>query len=542
MSQRSLIAIFCAGVLYLTLFYQLGNLAFVGADEPRYARVGEEMNLKDEYITPTLDFRPWLEKPPLLFWIESASFRIFGVSERTARLPVAVLSLLCLLSLGSFLHRFAGMRTGILGVLILSTSGLFFVYARAASTDAPMVATFTMGLLGAFWATRAGTLLPALAAGVCLGLAVLAKGPVALILFLGVFGLYFLFLQSIRWSRSQVLAMAAAFLLTSVPWFFLVWRTNGYAFVSTFWINHHLARFLTDIHHHTQPFWYYLPVLLLGFFPWVCFLPSSFRRVWEKRRSLDEDSVGLELFLWLAVIVPFVFFSAGRSKLPGYVLPAVPPMAALAALQWNRWMDPEAGLPPALRNGFLAMGLVGLALSGALLWGFTSVYETPSLGVLLAFPLAAGTLWGCRQGLRGRPAAAFFSVAAAMTLFAALLYWKGAPVVDDFHSARDLSRHILPRINPRAPLILYRYFHHTAHYYTGYQATRESVESPAELIDYLRVNPQERYYLLTQEAGWRELESFQPRLIEHRGNLFLVELSGRVEDDTRTVSRETADN
>ena len=96
MSQKWLVVLFCGGVVYLTLFYQLGNLSFFGSDEPRYARVGEEMNLRGSYITPTLNFRPWLEKPPLLFWLEAVSFRLFGVHEWSARLPAATLALLSL--------------------------------------------------------------------------------------------------------------------------------------------------------------------------------------------------------------------------------------------------------------------------------------------------------------------------------------------------------------------------------------------------------------------------------------------------------------
>jgi len=253
-SHRSLAALFGAGVIYLTLFYQLGNLAFVGADEVRYARVAEEMNLTGEYVTPTLDFRPWFEKPPLLFWLESASFKLFGVQEWTARLPAALLAFFCLLALGAFMRHQSGARVGLLAVLVLSTSSLFFIYARAASTDMPLVATLTMALLLGFHATRSFSPAWAGAAGVLLGLAVLAKGPVAVLLFVGVFGAYFILQQQFGWSPVQVGVLTATCLMTAGPWFWMVWKQNGSSFVSTFWVNHHLARFLTVIHHHAQPF------------------------------------------------------------------------------------------------------------------------------------------------------------------------------------------------------------------------------------------------------------------------------------------------
>ena len=112
--RPSTLLLFAAVAAYLAFFYQLGNFAFLGADEARYARIGEEMNLRGQYVTPTLNFLPWLEKPPLLFGLEAFSFHLFGVNEGSARLPVAALALLgalCASGLGSSL---AGQRAGVL--------------------------------------------------------------------------------------------------------------------------------------------------------------------------------------------------------------------------------------------------------------------------------------------------------------------------------------------------------------------------------------------------------------------------------------------
>ena len=202
MTQKWSVALFCGSVIYLTLFYQLGNLAFLGADEPRYARIGEEMNLRDSYITPTLNFRPWLEKPPLLFWLEAGSFQLFGVHEWSARLPVGIVALLSLLMMALLAFKLAGPRVAILTVLILSTSMLFVAFARAASTDTILVALLSAAMVCGFQATRGVSILWAGSAGVALGLSVLAKGPVAVVLFAGIFGLYFLLEQEIGLDRA----------------------------------------------------------------------------------------------------------------------------------------------------------------------------------------------------------------------------------------------------------------------------------------------------------------------------------------------------
>lgn len=527
MFQKRWVLLFSACVIYLTLFYQLGNLAFVGADEPRYARIGEEMHLSGRYLTPTLNDQPWLEKPPLLFWLEAGSFSLFGVHEWSARFPVGILALLSLLGVGMFSRDLQGSRTALFTVLILSTSGLFFVFARAASTDSVLVSMLSTAMVCGYQAARKGSNLWAVGAGVALGLAVLAKGPVAILLFAGVFGLYFLLIQELHWSALQIALLAISFSLTAVPWFWEVWRENGYNFVATFWINHHLARFFTDLHHHSQPFWYYLPVLLIGFFPWIFFLGSALLRSWHRRRHLLEPRFRPELFLWLWVAVPFAFFSISESKLAGYILPVFPPLAVLVALEWDHWIQGDLISQRLMRAQLMVMGGFALLFSVALLWGFYFIYHAPVIGVLLALPIATGAGLALFELQLRRPTAIFMSLVAAMTLFASLAYWKAAPVVDDYHSARDLSQLILPRISEEEPLILYRYFHHTAHYYTNYQVAAEVVNDLDALDNYFKGHPQSRYYILTQEAGQKDLDGLEADLVQHQGNLYLMEATAR---------------
>jgi 4-amino-4-deoxy-L-arabinose transferase-like glycosyltransferase len=526
-SQKRWVYIFSACVIYLTLFYQLGNLAFVGADEPRYARIGEEMHLSGSYLTPTLNNQPWLEKPPLLFWLEAGSYSLFGVHEWSARFPVGVMALVSLLGVGWLSREVQGSRAAFFTILILSTSVLFFVFARAASTDSILVSMLSMAMVCGYQATRKESHLWAVGTGVALGLAVLAKGPVAILLFAGIFALYFLLIQQLQWSALQIALLASSFSLTAVPWFWQVWRENGYNFVATFWINHHLARFFTDLHHHSQPFWYYLPVLLIGFFPWIFFLGSALLRNWRRRGHLLEPRFRPELFLWLWVAVPFVFFSISGSKLPGYILPVFPPLAVLVALEWDRWIEEDLISQRLMRTQLIALGGFALLFSAALLWGFYFIYHAPLIGVLLTLPIAMGVGWALFELQLRRPPTIFLSLVAAMTLFASLLYWKAAPVVDDYHSARDISQSILSRISEKEPLILYRYFHHTAHYYTHYQTTAEAVDDLGALHEYFQEHPQSHYYILTQEAGQEDLNDLEAELVQHQGNLYLLEATAR---------------
>ncbi len=526
MKRPITLLLFAAVAAYLAFFYQLGNFAFLGADEARYARIGEEMNLRDQYVTPTLNFLPWLEKPPLLFWLEASSFHLFGVSEWSARLPVALIALLAVICASSLGYSLAGQRAAVLTFFILCASGLFFVNARAASTDMPLTACFTAAMACGLQASRRTSLLWGAGAGLTLGLAALAKGPVALVLFGAVFVAYFLWIGKLKWSWQQIAVAILTLLACSLPWYWQVWKENGYDFVVTFWLNHHLARFLTTVHHHSQPFWYYPVVTLIGFFPWVFFLGSSIARLWSKRRILSRPESRFELFLWLWVLVPGIFFSFSGSKLPGYILPLLPALALLVALEWDRHLNGDVTTYRIMRFQWPALAATGLVLMLGLVAGFYLAYGS-HMGIVLALPLGVGVFWGMRQFRRRQPQAAFISLVGGMLLFAGLAYWKMLPILDDFHSAREVSLMASSEISAAEPLVLYRYFHHTAQYYTGYQTTQEAIPDLDALGKYSSEHPQTHYYVLTQKAGWKDLKSLPGvRQIHRKGNLMLAELPG----------------
>ena len=511
--------------LYVVYFLNLGNMAFLGADEPRYARIGEEMLRTADFVTPTLNSRPWLEKPPLLFWMGALSFGLFGVSEEAARFPVALLGLLAALGCSYLLYRVQGRRAALLGLLILSTSPLFFVYSRAASTDMPLAALLTLSLICAFQAHTTGRLSLALVAGTSLGLATLAKGPVALLLGFGVL-LGFRVLRSRPFCSALQLTFGLLTLsVVTVPWFWLVWKANGYNFLATFILNHHLARYLTDLHHHAQPFWFFLPVVLLGSFPWVVFLGSSILRVWRRPDSLFSENSGLLLYLWLWVLVPFLFFSFSESKLAGYILPAVPPLSMLVALEWDRLLSSELTARKMLRIELAFVSAAALLMGLTCLIGARIYYDSSWIGFLLGAPLlATGVL--VHWPLRGYPLRTVFGIlVGGMLVFVGIAYWQAAPEVSKFHSSKALMVEVRHRISRDEPIIFYRFFHHTALYYSGYQALPEPIENLESLNAYIRDHPQDRYLVLTQKDGFRELSAkLGVSHFRAEGNQFLLEV------------------
>jgi 4-amino-4-deoxy-L-arabinose transferase-like glycosyltransferase len=338
------------------LLFRLGAVPLVGPDEPRYARVAVEMHRSGDPVTPRLAGEPWLEKPALYYWLAAACMKGLGETEVAARLPSVVAFLawvLCVVFLGTRLY---GSRAGLHGGFVLGTSLLAFVYGRAATMDMLLAATVTgaIGLLGLAALDRVGRW--AVPAGYALAaLAVLAKGPLGILLPLMVLGAYLALSRDGRGAR-RILSLRGAliFLLLALPWHVHLMLSQGRAFFDVFLLDHNLKRFFSTIHQHPGPFYYYIPVLLGSLFPWSGLVLPALARMRPRADAGDRL-----LLLWL--LIPFIFFSLAGSKLPGYILPCLAPIALVA----GRWAATVTLEDPRLhRSGLRIAALVSLVAGG----------------------------------------------------------------------------------------------------------------------------------------------------------------------------------
>jgi 4-amino-4-deoxy-L-arabinose transferase-like glycosyltransferase len=332
MTNRTRIdALMLAGFCAFLFLYGLGQFGLIGADEPRYAQVAREMLQRRDWITPVLYGQPWLEKPPLYYWQAMIAYSIFGVSDWAARLPSAFDATLLVLAIYLFLRRF---RPGfeLDGALIAGSSAGIIAFARAASMDMALTASFGMAML-AWWAWRESGKNNYLAASYgFLALGMLAKGPVAPFLAFLVIVLYAAAVREFRLiSKTLWLPGILLFCAIALPWYIAVQVRNA-NFFHAFIIQHNLDRFSANLYHHPEPFWYYVPVGALALLPWTIFVVAALvqeLRLWVNKRKSNgagrgnlEDQFSMFACCWL--IVPAVFFSVSQSKLPGYILPAIP--------------------------------------------------------------------------------------------------------------------------------------------------------------------------------------------------------------------------
>ena len=327
-----LLAGFCA----FLFFYGLGQFGLIGADEPRYAQVAREMLERHDWVTPTLGGHAWLEKPPLYYWQAMLSFSIFGVSDVAARIPSALDATLLVIAVYLFFRKF---RRGVEvdAALITASCAGVIGFARAASMDMSLSAAFSIGMLAwwSWWESKRKTYLTGFY--VCIALGSLAKGPVAPLLAVLVI---LLFAATTRESKSLLRTLwfpgIVLFCAITLPWYIMVQLRNP-QFFREFILEHNFARFSTNLYHHPEPFWYYLPVAALALVPWLVFVVAAgveSVRVWWRERNASRSAdfeLQFRVFACCWLVAPVVFFSLSQSKLPGYILPAVPAAAVLLA-------------------------------------------------------------------------------------------------------------------------------------------------------------------------------------------------------------------
>ncbi len=524
----------CAFLILLsfcTIFFRLGSLPLIGADEPRYARIAQEMLQDHRWVTPTLEFRPWLEKPPLYYWITVPLYAVFGMTETSARLGPASLGLISALAVFRLGTRFWSPAAGLMSASILLTAVGYVAFARGASTDMPLTACLTVALALLAEAAVARDLpgWRVLPAYLLLGLSVLAKGPVAVVLVAGILLLFWLFDERgggfRRWHALSGLIITTA---VSLPWFWLAFRENGFAFVSTFFINHNIARFVSDIHHHSEPFYYYVPVLLGLFIPWSAWLlllwPSSIAG--ELRRWRDWDRATLFLLCW--IVFPLVFFSFSESKLAGYALPALPPLALLLGSGWSK--ATAGGVRHRIRLSAAWLYLLlsaGLAVASPLVFG-TEYGGAWRIGFLVSTAVFLPALFAFFHGIRGRWRLAFAATLVQGLALVLAIAQFAFPVIGTYESTREIARQALAQEKPGEPIVTFLSFHHALYYYTGYRISADF----EDLDSLMRFAAAHRNLLVVVRAehvdDLERLPGFKVKVLGSQGNLRLLELGKTV--------------
>ncbi|MGA9569985.1 MAG: hypothetical protein WBS17_07855 [Candidatus Acidiferrales bacterium] len=451
-----------AGVVILvSLFANLGAVGLLGPDEPRYAWIARAMAETGDWVTPRLWGAPWFEKPVLYYWAAAIGFRMHLPPEWAARLPSAIAALVAAKAIAWFARRhYAAAEDSIasptlLAPVIFATSVAAIAFARAATPDMLFSAAITLAMVFAANVLRqSGALripdqprteihnsnLPMLLLwGASLGLGVLAKGPAAVILAGGAVGIWAI--ATSNWRAAIRLAhpvAIAAFSVVALPWYALCARRNP-DFLHVFIFQHNFERYLTPLFQHQQPFWFFGPITILALLPWSALLIAAVTealRLWREKSW--KNSPGFFVACW--AVFPIVFFSFSQSKLPSYILPAVPALALVIAISAGRAFQRSRANAIILSAG---VGLVWIVLAAIFLhvthkFPFTEMPSSiPFLGkaaLALAIVVAAAILYaGTNKNLR--LVVILASLCAVATLEAANTFVL--PALEPYISARS---------------------------------------------------------------------------------------------------------
>ena len=358
-------------VCALLFFFNLGQPVVIDYDEGVYAEVSREMHSLGEYIIPKLNGEDFFEKPPMLYWSQIIGYYVFDVTAYGARFFNALAGLLTILCVYYGARRPLGNTVAFNSALILSGSRIFVYLARVAMTDMLLTLFLTLSMLVSWYGTERslnnqnGTVLFLLGCFLA-SLAMLTKGAIGALFPIATAVIYLIsigrihFLLRPRWLFPGALILAAV----GFSWYLLLGTTHpeGFGFMKELFMEHHVGRFSNPMEGHSGPFYFYLIVLFVGFMPWLPFLVLALAKlpVWKNSES-SHRFLRLQVIFSLAV---FIFFSVAATKLPNYILPALPGAALLIASYFNSRHPGTTGpMRLAALIGLLPVFFLGITLA-----------------------------------------------------------------------------------------------------------------------------------------------------------------------------------
>jgi 4-amino-4-deoxy-L-arabinose transferase-like glycosyltransferase len=439
-------ALIGALVAALTTLPGLGVGTLWDNSETAYGEVAREILLAHDWIVLHLNGAPWFVQPPLYFWIAASFAKAFGVSELTLRLPSALATIVMSAGVGYVVARVASERAAIVSATVLSTALMQAIVGRLAIMDALLDLAVTFAIFSWFGALRTGSRRWWYLGWLALGLGVLAKGPVALAMALIVVGPWAL------WTRAQggrvvwpsvVRWLLGVGILAAVvaPWAFALLHAAGPGAIGELVGHYTVGRYLGTIENQSGPIWYYVPVVILGVFPWFAFLVPSGRDAWHAARERTGGDLARLALVW--AVVPFVFFSLAKTKLPNYIALEIPACAILVGLWFDRVAQEDNRRVALAWTAVVPVTIAGVAFA---LWAFSHDNRlTSDLQQLRSGFLALGCVIfigsaACFALLLVRRLAwlAPFALAAA-SVFALLIIAHGEPIVERYKPIPPLA-------------------------------------------------------------------------------------------------------
>ena len=439
-------------------FFKLGNMALTDPDETFYAQTAKEMLNRGEWITPYLYGKPQFEKPILIYWLIESSYKVFGVNETAARLPSAIFGLLGVIAmylLGTFLFD---RRAGFLSAIILATNIEYIILSRACITDMVLTVLMLIGALFFFYGYMKKEGHFYILSSAAFGLAVLTKGPMAILLPAIIFFVFLLLAKDLGELKKIPLGWCVlVFILVAGPWYLMAYKIHGKEFIDAFFGFQNVTRFMQSEHKTGSQFYYNIPVIFGGFFPWSVFLPVGLWYMFKRGnrpetggRGLIEKKSSIFALIWFFVI--FLFFSASRTKLPTYVFPSFISLALIVGVLWDDFLKRDK----VISHVDLGVKISYYLLTAGILIGSIGIplylrhhNDMPGIlhGVIISsIFLVAGFIIATTAFIKKRYSGAFFLIVASLVIFIFPLCWLVLPQVERYETSKEIAQKLQPMI------------------------------------------------------------------------------------------------
>ncbi|MBP2651145.1 MAG: hypothetical protein H6Q74_1970 [Firmicutes bacterium] len=433
-------------ITIVMLFFNLGVIPLADPDEPVYAETAREMIQFNDYLSPRIYGEFWYDKPPMYYWLAAGSFQIFGVSEFAARVPSVLLGIACVLYVYFAVKRLINERAAMVSSLVLVTSLEFFYLAKGAVTDMTLTLCLTVALLG--FLEKRYYLLYIFAA-----LATVTKGPIGLVFPGAIIFLYW----AVNRNFSEIIKMrlplgVIIYAVIAVPWYWLMYQHHGAAFIDTFFGFHNIVRFTQPEHNETAAWYFFIPILLIGFMPWSAVM---FQSIWRAVTRSGRDSRVLNFMLiWAAFI--FVFFTISQTKLVSYIFPMFPPLAIVVGWYIHSIWDKSRTQPRQFAwGGLLAVFGILLSLGIFALDNETAALKSGGIAITLLFiVMIIGVGFSI---LRRNVPKAFWIQVAGMVVFSLIFMTMLLPKASPWIQSKDIAEAFTAQYDGRSPVYVEKF-------------------------------------------------------------------------------------
>jgi 4-amino-4-deoxy-L-arabinose transferase-like glycosyltransferase len=399
-----------SGVLF---FWQLDAYSVFNHTEAKQAEIARQVWVRHDWITPFYNGEIYFDKPILLHWLIRLGFSIFGLGEWAVRLPSAFAATGLVLSTWLFTAQFTSFRTAFLAATMLAANPATFTLGRTGQHDMLLVFFMTAGLYCWYLGYRTGRREAYLGYFGLTALAVMSKGPLGAVLSGLTIALFVFWVGQWReqWATIPWKGGLLIFSGITLPWYILVLVVNGQEFAYNFFVYNNITRFVEVNQNQAGPWYYYIPIVLVGFFPWIALGPvKGLQMVWRSvhssnwRRKSRQEQLPLFLLIWFFSVL--LFMSVAATKLPWYVYPGFPALAILCAQQWEAQITkPDRGLK--LNLGCISLVYLLTAVIFALMPQFITdepvieqITETGTIALWVLLYLGAAIVIGL-SALRG---------------------------------------------------------------------------------------------------------------------------------------------